>query len=70
MKFYIRVCLDTVPRKLKFRQNSKRIRGTLRDIPALNYSWNEKHFTQTCRENQNTSFEFNNYFPKTVLFTR
>ena len=61
---------DTVPRIRKFRHISKTIRGTSRDITALKYSQNEKHFKQSCREIQNTSFVFNNYFPKIMLFMR
>jgi len=61
---------DTVPRIRKFRHISKRIRGTSRDITALNYSQSEKHFKQSCREIPNTSFVFNNYFPKIMLFMR
>jgi len=33
-------------------------------------SYNEKYFRQSCRENQNTHFMLNNFFPKVTSFMR
>jgi len=36
----------------------------------LNSTLNEKFFIQSCRQNQNTHFMFNNFFQKIVSFVR
>jgi hypothetical protein len=35
-----------------------------------NSNYNDKCFRQSCKENQNTHFVFNNLFPKIVPFMR
>jgi hypothetical protein len=76
MKFDICIFLENLSRKFKFDLNLVRLLGTLHEDLCIFMirrciSLKMRNISDvSCRQNQNTHFMFNNFFPKIVPFMR
>jgi hypothetical protein len=76
MKFDIRVFFENLLRKFKFHSIKTRIMGTLHEdlytfVISCSVLLRMRNVSdESCRENQNTHFLFNNFFLKVVLLMR
>ena len=70
---YFKKSVQRIPFSLKSEKNNDYFTWRpmlICDCIWLNESYNDKCPSKVCRENKNTYFVFNNFFPKIVPFTR